>query len=258
MFVLIGKVLAPLTYPLGVSSLLWVAGALLYWRGQVAWSRRCCAGGIALVLIFSNPLVGDAFLGSLEDDFQILSPESLPQADVIVVLGGVTSPAIAPRVAVEVGGAFDRLLHGIRLWRVGRAPVIVLSGGVITSLTGSDMPEAERLRILAEEQGVDPAALLLESQSRNTRENAVFTAQILRQRGLQSIILVTSASHMRRAQAAFAKLGLATSPAPADVRVTPKPLTLVRLLPDADALRASSMAVKEYIGLVVYWLRGWV
>jgi len=258
MFILIAKVLAPLTYPLGMSSLLWVAGALLYWRGQVAWSRRCCVGGIALVLVFSNPLVGDAFLGSLEDDFEIRPAESLPRADAIVVLGGVTSPAITPRVTVEVGDAFDRLLHGIRLWRAGRAPVIVLSGGGIPSLVGSDVPEAERLRILAEEQGVDPAALLLEVKSRNTHENAVFTAQILRQRGLRSTILVTSAAHMWRAQAVFAKQGLAPFPAPTDVRVTPKPLTLVQLLPNADALRASSMAMKEYVGFLAYWLRGWI
>ena len=258
MFVVVAKVLAPLTYPLGLSFLLWSVSAILHWRRQLAWSRRCCAGGIALVLIFSNPLVSDAFLGSLEDDFPVLLPEAVPRVDAIVVLGGVTSPVIAPRAAVEVGDGFDRLLHGIRLWRAGCAPLIVLSGGGIPSLVGSETPEAERLRILAEEQGVDGAALLLEGRSRNTHENALYTAQMLRQRGLQSIVLVTSAAHMRRAHAAFARQDVAAVPAPADVRVTPIPLTLVRLLPDADALQASSMAMKEYVGLLVYWLRGWV
>jgi len=182
----------------------------------------------------------------------------VPPADAIVVLGGVTSPAIAPRAAVEVGDGYDRLLHGIRLWRAGCSPLIVLSGGVIPSLVGSETPEAVRLRLLAEEHGVDGAALLLESRSRNTHENALYTAQMLRQRGLQSVALVTSASHMRRARAAFARQEVVAIPAPTDIRVTPKPLTLVRLLPDADALQASGMAMKEYVGLLVYWLRGWV
>lgn len=258
MFVFLSKLLSPLLYPLGLSALLWVAAAVLRWRGKERWAWRAGAAGVGVVLFFSNPLVGDALLATLEDDYPVVTVEEAPLAEAIVVLGGATVPPLGPRRAVEVTDAYDRLLHAIRLWRAGRAPVLVLSGGVITYLVGSDMTEAECLRVLARECGVPEAVMLLEPDSRNTRENALFTARLLRERGLHRVLLVTSASHMRRALGAFRRAGVEAFPAPTDVQVAPKPLAPSRLLPDVEALRASSRAAKEYAGLLVYWLRGWV
>ena len=109
MFILIGKMLKPLATPLGVSYLLWIAGALLYWRWSRSWGRRSMVAGVLVLVFFSNLLVGDAMIGSLENDYEILRAEDCPSADAIVVLGGATFPPIPPRVAVEVGFAFDRL-----------------------------------------------------------------------------------------------------------------------------------------------------
>ena len=90
--------------------------------------------GILLLLFSSNPLISDALLRSLEDDFPVVAAESSPAAGAIVVLGGMTFAPVPPRIDVEVGEAFDRLLHGMRLLRAGKAPVLLLSGGDLGTL----------------------------------------------------------------------------------------------------------------------------
>ena len=252
------KLLAPLIYPLGAAFLLWVVGGVLHYRGHARNGQRSLLAGIAIVLFFSNPFVGDALLGSLENDFAPAPVDSYPVVDAIVVLGGMTSPPRPPQLQVEVGDAFDRLLHGMRLLRAGRAPTLLLTGGVISYLTGSDVTEAERLAQLAGEYGVASGQLLLEDRSRNTYENGLFTARLLRERGWHRVLLVTSASHMRRSMGVFLGQELDAIAAPTDFKVVEVPFSPMRLFPDAEALRASNRAFKEYVGLFVYWLRGYV
>jgi uncharacterized SAM-binding protein YcdF (DUF218 family) len=100
--------------------------------------------------------------------------------------------------------------------------------------------------------------MLLESRSRNTYENALFTARLLRERGWRRILLVTSASHMPRAVLLFRHQELQVVPASTDVQVVRRPFALVRLMPDVEALRKSTRAIKEYAGIAVYWLRGYL
>lgn len=116
--------------------------------------------------------------------------------------------------------------------------------------------------------GVPPEAILLEDRSRNTYENAIETKKLLAAEGLTEIILVTSAMHMPRAQAIFAKQGMTVTPAPTDFEVTAADwaylttpaveVQLFNLLPQADNLALVSSTLKEYVGLVVYRLRGWL
>ena len=157
-------------------------------------------------------------------------------------------------MSVHVGTGFDRLLHGMRLLRAKKAHVLVLSGGIV----GGGMSEAEQMQRLAIEYGIVPTTLLLEANSRNTRENAVNSTRLLNAMGLKRIILVTSGSHMRRAAAAFIHVGADVIPAPTDIEIVPKRWAFTRLVPTVQALQYSSRAIKEYVGYAVYWLRGWV
>ena len=111
---------------------------------------------------------------------------------------------------------------------------------------------------LATEYGVSADQMLLETRSRNTHENAVFVAQRLRQRGWQRVLLVTSASHMRRGVGVFERQGIDVIAAPTDFVVVDRPFSPMRLMPDVDALQASSRAFKEYVGIFVYWLRDYL
>ena len=116
--------------------------------------------------------------------------------------------------------------------------------------------------------GVPREALWLEPVSRNTYENAVETRKILEHQGISRIILVTSALHMPRAYAVFAKTGLDVIPASTDFQVTqkgweyrtqPDPVVqLFNLLPRAENMDLTTQALKEYIGICIYGLRGWL
>jgi uncharacterized SAM-binding protein YcdF (DUF218 family) len=116
--------------------------------------------------------------------------------------------------------------------------------------------------------GVPAAAVWLEPDSRNTYENGVLTKALLDEKGISEIVLVTSAVHMPRSVAIFEKLGFTVLPAPTDYQTTeldrsyfqaPDPLTYVLyLLPDSDNMWLTSWVLKEYFGMVVYRLRGWL
>lgn len=258
MFILFGKIVTPLITPLGFAFALWVAALLCYWRGARRVARMLTLGGMAVILVFANSLVGDRLLGGLEDDFEVRKVEDYPQVDAVVVLGGVTLPSIPPRLEVDVGPGFDRLLHGMRLLRAGKGNFLILSGGTIPSLVGSEVTEAVQLRSLALEYGIPAEAILLEGRSRNTYENAIFTREVLEKHGLEKVLLVTSASHMRRSVAVFRTQGVEVVPAPTDVRVVDLPPNLGRLVPTLGGLEFSTIAIKEHVGWWVYQLRGWI
>jgi len=128
--------------------------------------------------------------------------------------------------------------------------------------------EAEAMAQVIELMGVPRSALWLEDGSRNTYENAGETRRLLAERGITEIILVTSAMHMPRSVRLFERQGLRVIPAPTDYQVTEADwsyftradpgIQALNLLPDAEALAATSRALKEYIGMVVYALRGWM
>ena len=106
--------------------------------------------------------------------------------------------------------------------------------------------------------GIDQDAMLIESKSRNTFENALYAKQIWDREGFRTGLLITSATHMRRARAVFVERGFAVTPVPIDARAdafdTMLPLTL---LPDVRALEQVTYVWKEWLGLWVYQLRGW-
>lgn len=116
---------------------------------------------------------------------------------------------------------------------------------------------------------VPSEAVLTETQSKNTYENAVETVSLLRDRGVEHIILVTSATHMPRSYAIFRQFeDLKVTPAPTDFQVTDSDwryytrlnlgVQLMNLLPQADSILATTIVLKEYIGIVIYHLQGWL
>ena len=257
MFILIGKMLKPLVSPVGLSYLLWLAGLLLYWRWSRKWGRRAVVAGILVLVLFGNQLVGEALMRSLENDYEIRRAEDCPEAEAIVVLGGMTVAPIPPRVEVEFTSAVDRLLYGMRLARLGRAPLLVLSGGY-TVFVDSKLTEADDMRMLALECGMPPEAILLEKRSRNTYENAFYTRQLLEARGINRILLVTSAKHMPRAAGVFRTQGFEVVPAPTDVGVVEGRFLPRDLLPNLGGLNNSTSALREYGSILVYRMRGWI
>ena len=208
----ISVILNPLVMGIG----LLLAAALLAGRSLRAPSPRIrkWAFGLALASAFwfwlwSIPLTAWCLSRPLEGTYPATPAESAPSADAIVILGGGTTCAtngILPYP--DLTQAADRVWHGVRLYRAGKAPRIVATG---RDTTLSTLP-------LLLDFGVPPDAVTCIDGARNTEEESRRVSAILPPG--TPILLVTSAAHMRRAELLFGHTGLAVLPAPADHETT--------------------------------------
>lgn len=261
MFLFLSKLLPIFLYPLGLSCILLLITLFLLLRKRSRLALIPVTLTFLILVLSSSAGVSNAIVQSLE--FQYL-PQQIPTADAIVVLGGATESAIPPRPWIELREEGDRVLYGAKLYRDKKAPRIILSGGRV-DWRPSSTSEAEDMAVLMETMGVPRSAILLEPNSLNTRENAVNSLEIMKAQKIQKILLVTSAMHMPRSLLIFKKLGIDAIPAPTDYTSLQLDqaarsrweATILDALPDADQMRRTTRALKEYIGIWVYRLRGW-
>jgi len=264
MFLFLSKLLPLLVYPLGLASLLLIVTVWGLWRKRQRLAMGSAIAALLILWVGSNAWVATRLVQSLE--WQNLPPDPMPQAEAIVVLGGSTRPADFPRPWVDVNEAGDRVLYGARLYKAGQAPKLILSGGRI-AWRGGGPPESADMAQIAIALGVPKTAIIQDPASLNTYQNAVNVKAILQREEISRILLVTSAMHMPRSLAIFRKQGMDAIAAPTDFLVSERTVAevsgtrqarLLSLLPDAKNLNDVSRAMKEYIGLAVYRLRGWL
>jgi uncharacterized SAM-binding protein YcdF (DUF218 family) len=187
-----------------------------------------------------------------------LSAESLPRADAIVVLGGALSPPEPAAADANLSAAADRLVYAMRLYKLGKAPVVLIAGGNADG-TGAANAESVHAAELLGEWGIPASAILTETESINTYENAVYSKLMLDQHGLKTVLLVTSAMHMPRALATFRSAGIEATPAATDFEASGSgPSGLANWAADPAALAVTTRTLKEYVGWLVYRSRGWI
>ncbi len=212
---------------------------------------------VLVLWVSSMPFVANTLLGKLEKDYPAVMITEVPVSQCAVVLGGTLEPVMPPRIDIDMSEAVDRLRKAAQLFRTGRAKVIIVSGGNQPWSPFAE-PEAESMKILLLEWGVPATAIVLEGASRNTRENALNSIVLLEKLACGTPLLVTSAAHMKRSVAVFEKLGVAVFPVSADVRVIDaSEFTPFDFLPDAEALKQTTDAMREWIGQQVYRWQGW-
>ena len=258
MSLLLGKLAAQLVMPLAavVALLALALACLAFRRGPLA--ALLLGAGLTVLWLASTPVLADRLVASLERAHAATPLAELAPADAILLLGGGTQPALPPREFPEVAEAGDRVLHAARLFRAGKAALVVVSGGRLPWQT-RDPAEAEGMTHLLLELGVPRAAIVREEQSTNTRENCLRAKELLEARGAHDVLLVTSALHMRRAFATCRTAGLAVRAAPTDFQVAElEPRTALDLAPDPEALVLTHLALRERLGFWVYQRRGWI
>jgi uncharacterized SAM-binding protein YcdF (DUF218 family) len=185
------------------------------------------------------------------------SPRAFPdrEADAIVVLAAGMEQ-IAPGVPTpRLGrGTYGRSEYAAYLYNFWRPLPVLVSGGPVEA---NQPPAADAMGKALEREGVPASMIWYEEQSLSTHENAVYAAEILRKRGVRTIVLVTDGHHMLRAEKCFRKQGLAVVPAPSTLR-TFRTFEAKQLLPGWEAISWNEDAVHEMGGLLWYWTRGWI
>lgn len=251
------KFLPLFVYPVGLVTILLIFGLVAMVRLRRRTAITAISAAVVILYISSIPIMAQALVRSLE--YQNL-PQALPVVEAIVVLGGGTKSQTYPRSWVEVAEAGDRILYGSRLWLQKKAPFLVLSGGRTSLLGEGGRAESEDMAEIAEALGVNRISILQDPDSFNTYENAVNVQKILKLEKLNKILLVTSAIHMPRSLAIFKKLGVEAIAAPTDFNAiqNSEPPNIFAFLPDADALKSATNALKEYLGIFTYRLNGWL
>lgn len=257
----ISKFLPLFVYPLGLT---WILLILALWlKKKPRLQKTAIALAIALIWIGGNSWVATSLIKALE--WQYLPPEEFPQSQVIVILSGGLNAPLYPRSTVEVSGAGDRVIYGAHLYHQGVAPKILVTGGQVPWV-GEPTPGADNMEEFLLLLGVPKEAVWKETESRNTYENALYSRQFLETKGIDRIILVTSAFHMPRSVMLFEQQGFEVIPAPTDYNVTQVEWEnlwkfdlvtyLFNLFPKAGNLSATTTSLKEILGLIVYSIRG--
>jgi uncharacterized SAM-binding protein YcdF (DUF218 family) len=257
MFLYAGKALGALANPISLTILVLLIAAFALRRSGHHIVFLTVAFATVMLLLCSSGWCSELLLRTLEQPYANATIASATAADAIVVLGGYIRFEGETGRPIEISGAADRLFCAAELYRASKAPLILLTGGNVFEST-TVPPEAVLARQVLEEWAIPSSAILIEDQSRNTHENAVFSERILAGKGIRRILLVTSAFHMRRAAATFRQTGLTIIPFAADfLSEAAPPDFLLSLPPDPQSIVNSEIAIKEWVGLTAYRWRGW-
>jgi len=246
------KVLPIFLLPIGITLLLVLAGLL-------SRHRRLIWVGFAVLWLSSTPLIGHFMVRSAEAWTERNLATDAPNADAIVVLSG--GRIVAPGAArVSEWSDADRFYGGVELFKAGKAPVLVFTGGW-SPWEPAAKPEGEISIEFAKALGVPASSMLTTGVVVNTAEEAQAVAALLAKRQIKGnalakqihILLVTSAFHMPRAQGLFERAGFHVSAFPVDFDVSDgRVFSVIDFLPAAGALKQTEMALREMYGRVYY------
>ncbi|GAB2970860.1 YdcF family protein [Mucilaginibacter puniceus] len=208
------------------------------------WRYRSLVAAIALLVLFTNPFLFNQFAQSW--DIAPYKPDN-KKYSCAIVLGGFSLSDGSGNGFFSPGA--DRFIQGIKLLSTGQTSHLLITGGSGNLIQGK-FREATWVKKQLHEFNYPDSAVLIESASRNTLENAMFSKLILEKANLHPpYLLVTSAYHMRRSLMIFKKKGIDVIPYPANYISIGKP-TVSDLIPDASVLSSWNVYIKEVVGYV--------
>ncbi len=254
---LIKKFISSLLLPLPLCLIILLVGCLLLMtRKRYKLGRLIVVGGFILLTAFGYATIpAESFIRGLEDKFPpVISYDADSGIHWVVVLGGgyVQAPALPPTDQISFA-SLARLSEGIRIHNQLPNSKIIISSG---RRAGASTSGSRLMANIALEFGLNEKDLVLESESRDTRAQALNIQKIVNN---ERFILVTSALHMPRAMALFENEGMHPVPAPVSFIVKgPRKLTLNSLIPTAAGLGKSELVIHEYLGLAWAKIRGFI
>jgi uncharacterized SAM-binding protein YcdF (DUF218 family) len=255
MFFTLSKVLGFFASPSNLVIALGLLGILLMATRRARVGKFLAAASlIALAILGLSPL-GNALIIPLEQRFPPWDDTRGPPDGIVVLGGGITPDVSAARNEVALNEAAERVTATVALARRYPDARIVYSGGS-GALIFREGSEAEFAVRLFESLGIPPARIIAEEQSRDTVENAVFSLLLAMPKPGERWLLVTSAYHMPRAMGVFRRAGFPVEAYPVDWRTRGPQDALRPFQTLGGGLERADTAVREWVGLLVYWLTG--
>jgi uncharacterized SAM-binding protein YcdF (DUF218 family) len=231
---------------------------MLFVPSLARWGRRWLAGVLVFYLLISSQLGAGLLARTLIGNYRpIASADEAHGAQFIVLLGSGSSNlrAAGRELSSVTMSAGLRVLEAARLFDLLNRPFIIASGG-ITERGGAGAPESAALRRALIDLGVPADRILLESESKNTRDEAIVVKRMLAERGAANFVLVTSPLHMRRSMYTFAQQGMHPIPSPSAL-VPDQAFRRSLLLPSDAWLQVGDSVIYEWLARAYYWWKGW-
>jgi uncharacterized SAM-binding protein YcdF (DUF218 family) len=250
----VSKIAWAVLEPLNLITLLLAGSCSLVWGGRIRTGKYLLTGAVIVLLAVTIFPVGDALLVPLEQRFR--SPQRLPaRVDGIILLGGAQVPPLTKHYGEPaMNGAAETMTTFLALARKYPDARLVFSGGS-GDVLNQGVSEAETIKLFLAQQGFEVSRVTYETSSRNTYENVILSKELVQPRPGEEWVLVTSASRMPRSVGVFRKAAWQVTPVPCDFNAVPQPRSFQRLSV-SDALFPLNLALREWIGLAVYFVTG--
>lgn len=255
MFHAAAKILFFLFQPSSLAVMLTALGMALLYAGRRRAGAVYAGMGMAWLVGAGLLPIGNILIYPLEERFPLPQLAVERPVNGIIMLGGFEDAWVsAGRESLNLNEAAERLTESVRLAKRWPEAKIVFTGGwggLFAGLSGEGAV-GDYLR----DVGLAPERLVLEGRSRNTFENALFTRNLVAPQPGSVWLLVTSASHMPRAVGVFRQAGFDVLPYPVDFRTRDRGDMLLFFSSIPDGLKRCDLAVREWLGLLMYWLTG--
>lgn len=251
MFFILSKTLYFLLMPVT-----WIVLAFLLCLLVKKYRKHFFIAGLFFLLLFTNSFISNELMKWWE--VPPVAIVTLPEYKVGIVLGGLTTDK-EPRDRVHVTGSADRILQAVHLYRLGKIDKILISGGS-GKLIKDEIPEAVLLKNILDQCKVPERDMILETESKNTHENAAKSALLLKdQFPGNTCLLITSGYHMRRAQACFRKEGIPVDAFSVDQKSQERQFTPdILMAPGAAPIGHWEIVIREVVGMAAYRIAGYI
>jgi len=215
---------------------------------------------LLIVLVLSNGLFTNFFYNCWEKPYKTKLDKSYPAG--VVLTGGIIQSNGKESESIHFGPHADRLMQAAILYKKGLIQKIIISGGnvsikgsLIKDHTNESVKSANYLKII----GIPDSVIYIESKSRNTFENALYSKKFMDSLGIKDrIVLITAADHMKRASACFTKQGILHVIFPA-IKIGKDASTgiLSDFVPEERNLYQNQLLIREIVGYYIYKLMGY-
>ncbi|TAH07968.1 MAG: YdcF family protein [Runella slithyformis] len=258
MFYVLSKTIDVLLMPLTLAFIIFLFALFTKYPHR---KRRAIIGGLVWLYVISCPLLVDVVLGWWEPARVAPAQVDKNYKVTVILTGGMSKAEMEqPPHHMWAGFSFDRVAQALQLYKAGKMEYILISGGQ-GRLSGAEKNgnEGRAVRHYLIASGVPANKILLEPNARNTHENAVFSAQILRSTfKTNECLLITSAFHLPRAVACFKKEGIKTTSCPAHFMKQTTPFWFDKLFPNEEKMAHFYLVWHEWLGIAMYKIVGYI